>query len=97
VEEHKNDFTVFKIWRMRLDRIFTLMCTSPCDLFKAMINKLDMLVEKELQGHPSRSNNFFTPSLTSLAPSMIATPYDAPSVAQQDLIIQPRNWIESPP
>jgi hypothetical protein len=51
-----------------------------CDLMKAMTEKHDMLVEKELQGRQSRSKSSFTPRPTSTDPSMIATPTDALSL-----------------
>jgi hypothetical protein len=54
-----------------------------------MIDKLDMMVEKELQGHPSRLKSSFTPRPTSLNPSMNATPSDAPSSAQPLTLLGP--------
>jgi hypothetical protein len=54
-----------------------------------MTNKLDMMVEKELQGHQSRLKSSFTPRSTSMDPSMTATPSDAPSSAQPSTLLAP--------
>jgi hypothetical protein len=63
-----------------------------CDLFKAMIDNLDMMVEKELQGRQSRLKSLFTPRSTSMDPSMTATPYDAPSMAQPSTLLAPSTY-----
>jgi hypothetical protein len=54
-----------------------------------MTDKLDMMVEKELQGRKSRSKSSFTPRPTSTDPSMTATPSDAPSSAQPLTLLVP--------
>jgi hypothetical protein len=59
------------------------------DLFKTMTDKLDMLVEMELQGRQSSSKSSFTTRSTLMDPSMTATPSDAPSLAQPSTLLAP--------
>jgi hypothetical protein len=48
-----------------------------------------MMVENELHDHQSRSKCLFTPRLTSMDPSMIATPFDAPFSPQPSTLPMP--------